>query len=543
MANLDYAVARVGQPTGRKLVMFKEDEGGERGVRAMAAMGMRMARASDFAEGAIPAQAWAQNDGVMFDELGVACVAAATTRGVVVSEMLAKMSDVEHVEDEMIRYVTAWEVPAGTIEYLRGYRDGVNQLIDRLLAEMGSKKSAEAEVPSLAPGTPPSEAEATWGLRVSNVINSPYTGRGVKVAILDTGLDLTHPDFAGRTIVSASFIQGEEVQDGHGHGTHTAGTACGPRLPGQLPRYGVACDAELYIAKVLGNRGNGPDAGILAGMDWAIRSGCRVISMSLGAITGPSMAYERAAQQALKKNALIIAAAGNESRRDQNRIAPVDSPANCPSVIAVGAIDAAMEVAFFSCAGGPNDLPGAQVDIAGPGVDIHSSYKGGIYRRQQGTSMATPHVAGIAALMMEANPSASAADIWNMLIQTAKPLSLPASDVGVGLAQAPLGPWSASLGAGSQATPAPAQETPAKETPMLQVSVSVDMEHGADIDEVAGKLRAMGMVTSSVLAELGQVTGMVPVEKVKDLETVKGVIAVDHLKGGVKVPPPGADVQ
>src|SRR5262249_52038623 len=153
--------------------------GGERGVRAMSDMGMRMARASDFEEGAIPADVFTQSDGVMFDQLGVACMASTSTRGASVSEVLADMDMVEHVEDEMIRYaIGGWEVPEGTIEYLRGYRDGVNRLVDALLSQMGGR-SESSDGPALAPGTPPSEAEFTWGLKMTGVADSAWTGKGV----------------------------------------------------------------------------------------------------------------------------------------------------------------------------------------------------------------------------------------------------------------------------------------------------------------------------------------------------------------------------
>ena len=108
---------------------------------------------------------------------------------------------------------------------------------------------------------------------------SAFTGRDVKVAVLDTGFDLNHPDFAGRPIVSSSFITGEPVQDGNGHGTHCIGAAMGPKTPvGTHRRYGVAGEASIFAGKVLSNAGSGADGGILAGIDWAIRNGCRAIS-------------------------------------------------------------------------------------------------------------------------------------------------------------------------------------------------------------------------------------------------------------------------
>jgi subtilisin len=284
------------------------------------------------------------------------------------------------------------------------------------------------------------ESQLTWGLQVTNVAVSPFSGRDVRVAILDTGLDLGHPDFTGRQITAQSFIQGESAQDGHGHGTHVAGTACGSKQPGQLPRYGIAYEAEIFIGKVLSNQGSGTDGGILAGINWAIANQCAVINMSLGAATVPgqsfSRVFETVAQRALARGALIIAAAGNESARP-GRVAPVGHPANCPSIIAVGAVDSDLRTAFFSCCG--INPQGGQVDIAAPGVDIRSSWpRQALYRTIKGTSMATPHVTGIAALHIQAHKGTMVGgSLGWLLMQSSRRLDLPALDVGVGLVQAP----------------------------------------------------------------------------------------------------------
>jgi len=134
--------------------------------------------------------------------------------------------------------------------------------------------------------------------------------------------------------VSRSFVQGEDAQDGNGHGTHCAGIAAGPRVPISGPRYGVAGEAQLYIGKVLGNEGGGGDGGVLEGINWAIENNCQVISMSLGSVTTPDQPYSRVfeevARRAMAAGAVIIAAAGNDSERPDH-IAPVAHPANCPS--------------------------------------------------------------------------------------------------------------------------------------------------------------------------------------------------------------------
>jgi len=260
-------------------------------------------------------------------------------------------------------------------------------------------------------------------------------GAGIKVAVLDTGLDLGHPDFSGRSIFTQTFV-GEPVQDLHSHGTHCIGTAMGPKCVATGPRYGVAYEAEIYAGKVLSNAGSGTDGQILAGINWAVANRCHVISMSLGAQAPASVAYEQVARRALAAGSVFIAAAGNDSKRNQNLIRPVSRPSNCVSILSVAAVDTRFQVANFSNRG--TTVAGGQVDIAGPGVDVFSCAPMPLRTRVlSGTSMATPHVAGIAALWAQVRPAATAADLWRLLIVNARRLRLPAVDVGAGLVQAP----------------------------------------------------------------------------------------------------------
>jgi subtilisin family serine protease len=295
------------------------------------------------------------------------------------------------------------------------------------------------------PGIQQESQAATWGLVETNVITSPYSGAGIKVAILDTGLDLNHPDFAGRTIISQSFVDGEEVQDLHGHGTHCTGTACGSREPKNTGmRYGIAYEAEIYIGKVLNNKGSGMDNSILAGINWAVSQGCQIISMSIGGLVSVgasySSIYEDVARRVLKQGTLIVVAAGNDSLRNRTSgpiINPVSRPANCPSMMAVAAIDRNFNIASFSNGGINSD--GGEVNIAGPGVDVFSSWpQSRNYNTINGTSMATPHVAGIAALFAQADSKARGRTLWDRLMENARSLNpLTARDVGAGLVQAP----------------------------------------------------------------------------------------------------------
>jgi subtilisin family serine protease len=192
---------------------------------------------------------------------------------------------------------------------------------------------------------------------------------------------------------------------------------------------------------VLAASGSGAEGDILAGVAWALGQGCKVVSMSLGravaAGTPFSPIFENAAQRGLRQGTLIVAASGNDSRRDLGVVNPVSHPANCPSVMAVAAVDSALDVTYFSN-GGVAGTNGGAVDIAAPGLNVLSSWPAPtLYNTISGTSMATPHVAGLAALYAEANPSAGPKELWGMITQHARLLSVPSGDVGAGLAQAP----------------------------------------------------------------------------------------------------------
>lgn len=389
-----------GGETARYLVLFEEDAS-EEGARTMTRVaGVRTVPSLDLGPGAFYAHL-AGADGVLWPDLGVALITAAADQIDALTHELGIRGPIAMLEPE--RQVFAISAPEST-------------------AETGAS----------------SDNAYTWGLVAVNAPNSTATGAGVRVAVLDTGFDVRHPDFAGRTVVTSSFVDGEDVADGHGHGTHCIGSACGPRDPETGPGYGVAHQAEIYAGKVLSDSGSGTDGGILAGIAWAVQNSCSVVSMSLGAPAQPgqphSVTFERAARRAMTKGTLIIAAAGNESRRASGHVAPVGHPANCPTIMAVGAIDEQRQIADFSC--GTVDAAGA-VDVAGPGVDVHSSWPmPQRHRTISGTSMATPHVAGVAALTTEAHKG-SGWELWARMSQSALRLPLPSSDVGAGLVRAP----------------------------------------------------------------------------------------------------------
>ncbi len=382
----------------------------------------------------------------VFSNLGVAVVSLDPNQLQSLNAAVAGSEPILAAEPEQIMYaISGNSISGDTANYLQGYKDGVTNLVGSL-TNGGVTPRQQLTTSAFADGA------ATWGLQATKVISSRYSGSGIKVAVLDTGLDLTHPDFAGRSITSESFIAGEEVQDLQGHGTHCIGTSCGPlNLPDSSSpmRYGIAYNAEIFAGKVLSNQGSGDDGGILAGIDWAISNGCQIISMSLGADIRPgdtySPIYEEVAKRALSRGTLIIAAAGNSSDPfETGRLVPprpVGRPANCPSIMAVAAVDNQLQIASFSDSSINPD--GGGVDIAGPGVDVYSAWSTKAVRRPSryltisGTSMATPHVAGIAALYAEATGKRGL-ELWALLMQNAQRLPLPSVDVGIGLVQAPI---------------------------------------------------------------------------------------------------------
>ncbi|MDQ3938170.1 MAG: S8 family serine peptidase [Chloroflexota bacterium] len=419
-----------GTTTGRYLVLFEEGAA-ETGIAALtSATGASRVAATDDVTEPEP------NEALFFEQLGVAVVDTSPQQmrqaGVEAAEGIIAVEP-ERINEAFQASGTVEDVPvtARSVEYLQGYREAVLHLTAPAAGELAEEAATVAV---------PDESQATWGLQAVRAVNSSFSGKGIRVAVLDTGCDLKHPDFAGRAITDRSFIPGEAVQDGNGHGTHCIGTSMGAKSPPTGPRYGVAYDAEIYAGKVLSNAGSGSDSQILGGIEWAIRNKCAVVSMSLGARTRPgqgfSRVFEAVAARAQDAGTLIIAAAGNDS--DRPTVArPVSHPANCPSIMAVAALDSSLKVARFSNRG--INPSGGQVDIAAPGVDVYSSYPMATrYRRLNGTSMATPHVAGVAALLAQANPRARGAALWQLVTTRARRLALLSSaDVGAGLVQAP----------------------------------------------------------------------------------------------------------
>lgn len=398
--------------TGRYIVTLKE-AAGQQALKSFGAQGMRMADSRDFKNQAVELESLGDADGLYFDEIGCAVIggAAAKERSMGVQMELAADSPISVVEPEYFAFALG-----DSAEFLRGFLKATETIAKEMGGGYAKHESAE-DTGTLVLGN-------TWGLTACRVPTSPRSGVGIKVAVLDTGMYLTHPDFVGRPVVSQSFVTGQPVMDGNGHGTHCIGTSCGTKTPpGNIQRYGIGWRANIYAGKVLSNAGSGSTATVLAGMNWAIANRCQVISMSLGAPTPVQAAYTAAGQSALNNGCLIIAASGNAG-------GATGAPANSPTIMSVAALDQNLVPANFSNSG--------KVEIAGPGVGVFSSWlMPQRYNTISGTSMATPHVAGCAALWAETNANLRGMNLWRKLTSTARPLPFPPAKVGAGLVQAP----------------------------------------------------------------------------------------------------------
>jgi hypothetical protein len=265
-----------------------------------------------------------------------------------------------------------------------------------------------------------------------------YDGTGVEVAVLDTGIDAEHPDFEGQIDETESFVPGEEVADVNGHGTHFAGTIAGTGAASDGKHRGVAPGADLLIGKVLGGpAGQGQDSWVLAGMQWAAQSGADIVNMSLGD-TMPSDGRDpmSLAVDALSAQygTLFVIAAGNAGPES------ISTPGAAASALTVGAVDDGDQLAGFSSTGPLTRTGALKPDITAPGVDITAPRSqdipegSGWYQTMSGTSMATPHVAGAAAILAQQHPDWTGQELKEHLMSSALGLDAGYSpyDVGTG---------------------------------------------------------------------------------------------------------------
>jgi len=419
-----------GFETGRYLITFKEGaaEGATESL-GPEGLGMRVATARDFDDQAMSFEAVGDADAVVFPEVGVALVGAGALaeRDLGVNAEIAADSPIESIEPEYFAFPQATresllrdpaEVPTriDPLEYIRGFARAADVIASGLNVSEPGGTEAETEEEALVLG-------ATWGLIRCKVPPSARSGVGIRVAVLDDGMDLGHPDFVGRTIVGRTFV-GLPVQTLLNHGTHLIGTACGPKAPpGATPRYGIGYRAPIFVGRIVGNSGSTTTATVLAGLNWAIANRCVAILVAIGSPTPVSAAYTAAGQAALNRGCIIVAPSGSSG-------GPVGAPANSPTIMSVASLDPNLAPSPFSNFG--------KIDIAAPGRDIFSSVpRPRRYATSSGTSHAAAHVAGCAALWAETAPGMRGMVLWRKLLTSAKRLPYPPARVGAGLVQAP----------------------------------------------------------------------------------------------------------
>ncbi|MCR4429444.1 MAG: S8 family peptidase [Tepidanaerobacteraceae bacterium] len=274
-------------------------------------------------------------------------------------------------------------------------------------------------VPFLTMDVKKTNQEIPWGVQK---IGAPHVwkdirGEGVRVGIIDTGVDINHPDLKDNVKEVGGVLDCKNIIDDNGHGSHVAGTIAA--LDNDIGVVGVAPRVDLYPVKAFDKSGRGNISNVIDALGWCIEKKVQVVNMSFG-FTKNSMALERAIKEAYRQNIVLVAAAGNSGGDDS-----VMYPAKYPEVIAVAASNSANKAAWFS-SGGP------EVDVIAPGASIPSTYKDGGYKSMSGTSMASPHVTAACALIL-AKSSMSPAKVKEVLTASAIDIGLPKNKQGAGL--------------------------------------------------------------------------------------------------------------
>jgi len=334
---------------------------------------------------------------------------------------------------------------------------------------------SDAPVYALAPSVP-------WGIakiEAPTVWVGGNKGAGIKVAVLDTGIDTAHPDL--RVAGGATFVGTSTYNDDHGHGTHCAGIIAA--LDNDIGVVGVAPEAALYAVKVLNSQGSGYISNIINGIEWCINNGIQVISMSFGT-TSYSSALNAECDKAYNAGIVLVASAGNSGPSSNT----VGYPARFSSVIAVGATGSTDVIASFSSRG-------AELDVTAPGVSIYSTYWGSRYATMSGTSMACPHAAGTAALVLK-SATHTPAQVQSILSSTAVDLGSAGFDPTYGY-----GRINASAATASAPPPPPPPPTPdfamSASPSSLSIPAGSSRTFTATVASVNGFSGTVGLTTSA----------------------------------------------
>jgi subtilisin len=286
------------------------------------------------------------------------------------------------------------------------------------------------EAPGKSKPSQPSQ-ELPWGInRIgADLAWNRTTGLGIKVGVLDTGIDLDHPDLMSNIKGNVNCINPRKSgDDDNGHGTHVAGIIAA--VNNQIGVVGVGPEIYLYAVKVLDRNGSGWLSDLIEGLDWCINNKMHIVNMSLGS-SSDNQSFHDAITKTYRAGLVQVAAAGNNGLRDGS----IDYPAKYPETIAVSAVgqysDGSLYPAYFSSYG-------PEIDLTAPGVSIKSTYNDGYYKTLDGTSMAAPHVSGVAALTLAVKGPMTPDDLKTHLKNTAENLGLDTYEQGAGLIRADL---------------------------------------------------------------------------------------------------------
>lgn len=319
--------------------------------------------------------------------------------------------------------------PTSVVEL--AHQGGVLRVDDDVIIEALAKGGISGKPRPTPTPTQPAET-LPWGVdRIdADLVWSITTADPIKVAVVDTGIDIKHPDLTDNLKGGISAVSyTTSYNDDNGHGTHVAGITAA--VDNGIGVIGVGPKIDLYAVKVLDRRGSGYLSDIIEGLDWVIVNGMQVVNMSLGTTTDVQSFHDTIAK-VNQAGIVQVGAAGNNG-------GAVIYPAAYPEVIAVSATDSTNTIVSWSSRG-------PEVDLAAPGVEIYSTYMGQTYKTLSGTSMSTPHVAGTAALLLsvpekcdfDKNGKCTPFEVQQRLENTAKDLGLSGKDslYGAGLVNA-----------------------------------------------------------------------------------------------------------
>lgn len=346
-------------------------------------------------------------------------------------------------------WTSAGITPERTLESVRAVSDDVDaaagaKLIDALRTQAGEATTRAAqEAPAIervwldAP-VRALDADSAPQIGAPQAWEAGFTGDGVTVAILDTGIDATHPDLDELVVAQQDFSDTGSVVDGDGHGSHVASIVAGSGDASDGVNSGMAPDADIMVGKVLDDYGYGDESSIIDGMEWAASQGADIINMSLGAseyTDGTDPMALAVDQLTAEHDALFVVAAGNDGMDES-----IATPGSASSALTVGAVDDDDVVTDFSSRG-PRTDGAIKPDVVAPGEEIVAARAAGTqlgspvgehYTALSGTSMATPHVAGAAAVVLEARPHLGAAELKAVLMGSADPTGASVFEEGAG---------------------------------------------------------------------------------------------------------------